>query len=83
MPNRYDMAFNPAPTYFGIKRFVEETKRKEEMIISENNPENIELYPGTYMTDQVHFIHQVTNFILAVFCFSISKTALPFLGRIA
>ena len=49
------MASNSAPTssYFGINRFVEETKRNEQ-IIAENNYENPELIPGTYMTDQVN-----------------------------
>ena len=40
-------------SYFGIKRFVEETKRNEETI-AENNDENLELIPGTYMTDKVN-----------------------------
>ena len=83
MNNRYDMGSKPSPTYFGINRFLEETKKKEEKLLLKGGVENIELDPGTYMTDQVHFIHRVTNFILAVFCFSISKTALPFLDRIA
>ena len=58
MINRYDMPSNSASTtstssYFGIKRFVEETKRNEETI-AENNDENLELIPGTYMTDKVN-----------------------------
>ena len=57
MDNRYDMALSSASdstssSYFGIKRFIEKTKTNEESI-AENNDENFELIPGTYMTDEV------------------------------
>ena len=55
MTNRYDMSLIPAPAYFGIRRYVEETKIREESI-PEDDPENLDLIPGTYMTDQVHSI---------------------------
>ena len=72
------MAFNSAPTssYFGINRFVEETKRNEQ-IITENNDENPELIPGTYMIDQVNKFHLSSCPVYWHFdvCFSISKKA--------
>ena len=57
MNNRYDMGSKPSPTYFGINRFLEETKRKEEKMTEDNeDEENLQLDPGTYMTDPVKSI---------------------------
>ena len=71
MDNRYDMASSSAASsssYFGINRFVEETKRNEE-IITENNDENLELIPGTYLTDKViKSIYQALH-IICIFMF--------------
>ena len=53
MNNRYDMGSKPSPTYFGINRFLEETKKKEKKLLLEGDFENLELDPGTYMEDPV------------------------------
>ena len=59
MNNRYDMGSKPSPTYFGINRFLEETKKKEENLLLEGGVENLELDPGTYMTDPVKSIFKI------------------------